>query len=393
MASGAMNRRTIGSFCSRARPGLDPGGHPPRSCFFSTTPGWTTDKEPTPATPAAKSNLRQRTHASAREIGSLVKDQASAAASSQTKSTASQGSDGRPHLIDVKSLPRGGLFRRGGTGGRGEGPRKGLPGDSSTLAGSRFSGPSQGAAIRGRGGIRGRGRAGGRGGGRAGGRKRIDKEEENSDGKPRKEDGHDELDDTWKEFDKEIRFGTRTTFSPSFSLESLSAFMPANVSTAAGRTATVLQNLSILGAADPVGAPQLVQARNQAEDLERTGVRFYADPKAKEETEAYLQQKRGASEKQDEAATDSGPGDGGRERIITDAEESVRRVIIDKALSGQHEKPSFATDALGVTRSWLLRADSYTPQAREMFEKKVKSLVEGKAKASGKARKSSVATP
>jgi len=191
------------------------------------------------------------------------------------------------------------------------------------------------------------------------------------------------MDPAEQEFDNAMRFGTKTQYTPSLTLESLAAFMPANASTAQGRTATVVQNLSTLGTADPVGAPQDLQAKSYAQDLEDEGVRFFADAKARDAAEAYLQKKR-----QDEAAGKDGEeAAASTERIIQDAEEAIRKVILDKAVAGQHEKPQFAADPVGVARSWHLRAETYAQKDIDSFEKKLKSLVGGGAAAGGKAGK------
>lgn len=192
------------------------------------------------------------------------------------------------------------------------------------------------------------------------------------------------MDPAEQEFDDAMRFGVKAPYKPSFTVESLSAFMPANTSTAAGRSATVVQNLSVLGTADPIGAPQALQARNYAQDLEDEGIRFFADAKAKDAAETYLQRKR-----QEEAASKEGEDAAppSTERIINDAEEAIRKVVIDKAIAGQHEKPQFAADPVGVARSWHLRAETYAQKDVESFEKKVKSLVGGaRAVKKGKAQ-------
>ncbi|KJK79701.1 hypothetical protein H634G_05293, partial [Metarhizium anisopliae BRIP 53293] len=134
---------------------------------------------------------------------------------------------------------------------------------------------------------------------------------------------------------------------------------------AAGRRATVLGNLSALGTADPVGVPQDLQARSYAEDLESEGLRFFADAKAREAAERYLQEKR---------AEGAGAGEGEGE-IIRDAGESVRSVVLDKAVRGEHEKMVFREGPVGVARNWHLRAETYTGKDVESFENKLNSLV------------------
>ncbi|KJZ71467.1 hypothetical protein HIM_09106 [Hirsutella minnesotensis 3608] len=61
--------------------------------------------------------------------------------------------------------------------------------------------------------------------------------------------------------------------------------------------------------------------------------------------------------------------------IIGPADEAVRKVVVDRALSGQYEEPKFAADPVGIARSWHLRSETYTAKDLESFEKKLKSLV------------------
>ncbi|KID60413.1 hypothetical protein MAN_09946, partial [Metarhizium hybridum] len=124
-----------------------------------------------------------------------------------------------------------------------------------------------------------------------------------------------------------------------------------------------LGSLSALGTADPVGVPQDLQARSYAEDLESEGLRFFADAKAREAAERYLQEKR---------AEGAGEGEG---EIIRDAGESVRSVVLDKAVRGEHEKMVFKEGPVGVARNWHLRAETYTGKDVESFENKLNSLV------------------
>jgi hypothetical protein len=168
-----------------------------------------------------------------------------------------------------------------------------------------------------------------------------------------------------EQFDKDMRFGVTSAYKPSLTLDSLSAFAPATPTSAAGRHATALENLSALGTADPVGVPQDLQARSYAQDLETNGLRFFADAKSKAATEQYLQESRTE----------------GEGVIISGAEESVRQVIFDKAIRGEHEKMVFAQEPVGVGRNWHLRAETYTGKDIESFQKKLTSLVGAKADA------------
>lgn len=160
-----------------------------------------------------------------------------------------------------------------------------------------------------------------------------------------------------------MRYGMQTEYTPSLTLESLADFAPAVSGSAAGNSATVLQNLSVLGTADHVGAPQAFQARHYASEVQADGLRFFADPEAKKAAEKYIQEKIQA-----EGGESKGPA-------ISDAEEAVRKVITEKAVSGQHETPKFATDPVGVSRSWHLRAETYTTSDVNSFEKKLTSLL------------------
>ncbi|KAF4504274.1 hypothetical protein G6O67_008446 [Ophiocordyceps sinensis] len=188
-----------------------------------------------------------------------------------------------------------------------------------------------------------------------------------------------------KEFDDAMQFGTITHYNPSLTLASLAEFMPATPSTPAGRAATALQNLSLMGPTDPIGAPQDLQARSYAQDLEVAGVRFFANATAIEAAEEFLQLKR-----RDEAAAKAGEGEkgdassvnGSEERIIQPADETVRQVIVDKAIAGHHEAPQYATDPVGLARSWHLRAETYAPTDVDKFEKKLQSLLSKVPKAS-----------
>ncbi|KAK5992820.1 hypothetical protein PT974_06240 [Cladobotryum mycophilum] len=379
-----MSSQALRSACSRARPELERVGLPLRNYFrqFSTTQSQFDDAAPTVASDAgagARPTARERTRAAASEINSLVKNRN---ASVGQRATPVEGA-GQPKVIDVRSLPRGlgrGGFRgRGGFAGGAQGaPRTASPG------GNRFSPGNRGGASRGGfvGRARGRGgRGGGGGGGQRGGSKtgkaRGGGEGDKSAAGPRgkKQDPFERMDSAEKAFDDAMRFGTKMRYNPLLTMDSLAAFMPATPTTKEGQTATVLQNLSVLGTADQVGVPEGLQARNYAEEVERNGVRFFADLKAKEAAEQYLQDKKKKNESAAEGGeaiaaegADAGP-------IIRSAEEAIKRVILDNAVAGKHEEPRFALDPVGVARSWHLRAETYTQRDVERFEKKLASLL------------------
>ncbi|KAJ6442923.1 serine/threonine-protein phosphatase PP-Z [Purpureocillium lavendulum] len=379
-----LNSPAIRSVCSRARPEIERGGYALKN-YFSTSQ-WLAADDATPNTPKPAPTLRQRTRAATSEINSLVKNRGGSAAGQRSPQGGAGQRTNQPKVLDVRSLPRGGLRGRGGFRGRGgvaagqgNGPQQQRA--PSPAGANRFSRPSRGSGMRGGGG---RGGRGGRGGAR-GGRQRTDRDDADKDAKKggRRQDPFETMDPAEQEFDDAMRFGTKTQYAPSLTMESLAAFTPADASTPQGRTATVVQSLSALGTADPVGVPQVFQARSYVQDLEKAGVRFFADATARDAAEAYLQKKR-----QEEAAGKDGEEAAvSTERIIQDAEEAIRKVILDKAVAGQHEKPKFAADPVGVARSWHLRAETYAQKDVESFEKKLKSLVGAGAAAGGKAGK------
>ena len=60
--------------------------------------------------------------------------------------------------------------------------------------------------------------------------------------------------------------------------------------------------------------------------------------------------------------------------VFTTASNTVRRVVFDTAIAGQHEAPRFATDVHGVARSQLLRTQGYDAVALAMFQAKLHKL-------------------
>lgn len=200
------------------------------------------------------------------------------------------------------------------------------------------------------------------------------------------------MDPQEQQFDDAMRFGTKTTYAPSLTKETLAAFVPAMPSTQEGRLATVMENLNILGGrADPVGVPQHLQAKSYADEVEANGARFFADLKAREAAEEYLQEKR-KQEQQTPAAGEEGkeekaaPAEQKQQQpIIQDVEEAVKKTILESVVEGKHEKPKFATDPVGISRSWHLRAGTYTQKDVESFEKKLTSLLGAAGGAGGAA--------
>ncbi|KAL7939634.1 hypothetical protein V8C35DRAFT_287221 [Trichoderma chlorosporum] len=182
------------------------------------------------------------------------------------------------------------------------------------------------------------------------------------------------MDPQEQQFDDAVRFGTRTEYKPSLTKEALATFVPATPSTHEGRLATVMENLSIIGGrADPVGVPQGLQAKNYADEVQANGARFFADAKAREAAERHLQEQR---REQLLAEGKEVPAEQQQQQpIIQGAEEAVKKAILDQAVAGKHETPRFATDPVGISRAWHLRAGTYTQRDVDKFEKKLTSLL------------------
>lgn len=182
------------------------------------------------------------------------------------------------------------------------------------------------------------------------------------------------MDAAEKEFDDALRFGTRTTYTPSLDLKSLQEFIPAiATSNSDARIATIVQNLRTLGGGDPVGTPLRVQASNLAQDLERNGLRFFADAESLQAAEEYLQAKKQQGEAA-EAGTDGEPSKAAGP-IIAAAEESIRKVITERAIEGKYEAPKSATEPIGISRLLHLKSESYGPEKVAAFEQKLSSLL------------------
>jgi hypothetical protein len=182
------------------------------------------------------------------------------------------------------------------------------------------------------------------------------------------------MDPQEQQFDDAARFGTRTEYKPSLNKEDLAAFVPAAPSsTRESRVAAVLEDLAVLGArGDAVGVPQNLQAKSYAADVEDNGgARFFADGKARAAAEQYLQEQRREKLLAEGKAEEEIP----REPILQDAEEAVRKAVVESAVQGKHETPKFATDPVGIARAWHLRAGTYTQRDVEKFEKKLVSLL------------------
>ncbi|KAG5935924.1 hypothetical protein E4U53_000334 [Claviceps sorghi] len=359
-----MNVQTLRSACARAKPEVQKTGLALNNYFrdFSTSGSFTEDN----------TSVRQRSRAATSEINSFVKRGNSSAAARPLASQLASAS--QPRVLDVRSLPRGlGTRGRGAFRGRGQGQTgAGAQGQRARTQspasgpGNRFSRPGGGSGL---GGGRG-GRASRRGGGARAAPKgrRVKKVDSDETAKTfgKREDPFEVMDPDEEQFDREMRFGTTTVYQPSLTLDSLAAFAPAVPTSEAGRKATVLGNLCALGAADPVGTPQDLQAASYAADLEARGVRFFADSKARDAAEGHLRQEQDKADKKQD-----------KDVVVSGAEESVREVIFEQAVRGQHEKMTFATGPAAISRTWHLRAETWRKSDVDKFERKLVSLVSG----------------
>jgi uncharacterized protein with von Willebrand factor type A (vWA) domain len=190
------------------------------------------------------------------------------------------------------------------------------------------------------------------------------------------------MDSVLEEFNRVVRFGTPTTFNSSLTLESLNEFMPAFPMGQAAQQATVMKNLQALATGDHVGTPQELQPRNLGNEVQESGLRFFANVAEKEAAEQYLQEQRRkeAIEKAEAEGAEPPVFEGTPEPIIRDAEEAIRKVVLSQSVQGQHEKMKTATDPIGMARLWHLRSETYSTKDINSFEKKLSSLLKGGAK-------------
>ncbi|KAG6008776.1 hypothetical protein E4U21_003975 [Claviceps maximensis] len=384
-----MNVQTLRSACARAKPDVQQTGLALKNYFrdFSTSVSFAEDN----------ASALQRSRAATSEINSFVKRGGSSNLAAAKPLVSTLASSSQPRVLDIRSLPRGLGARgrgRGGFRGRGQGQNGAVPhGQQSARtqsptaggSGNRFSRP--GAAFAGRGGTGLRGGRGGSGrGGRAtasskGRRTNGDNNKNNKDDSSKtfgkRQDPFEVMDPFEEEFDKNMRFGTSTIYQPSLTRDSLAAFAPVVPTSEAGRKATVLENLCALGTADPVGAPQDFQASSYVADLEAHGVRFFADSKARDAAEKYLQHKSaGEQGSSGDASADAGAAGEPKDVIVSGAEESVREVIFKQAVQGEHEKMTFATGPAAVSRTWHLRAETWRKSDVDKFERKLTALLD-----------------
>lgn len=169
-------------------------------------------------------------------------------------------------------------------------------------------------------------------------------------------------------------------YNPSLTSETLAGCMPPVASKSAVNASTILQNLSKLGTGERVATPQGLQARNYAIAAQEGGLSFFADVESRRAAEEYLQTKR-HDEAVAKATADAPEGsepptvERNSEPIIKDVEESIKKVILEQAVAGNHEAPQPAIDPISISRNWLLRSETWTEKEIQAFEGKLTSLL------------------
>lgn len=362
-----LGRQAFRSITSRATPEI---GQPLSNYFrqFSTSSRWEAEDSSNNkgAQGASKPSLRERTKASADEIRSISRTNRPESGTNRFSGVPQAA--GQARVVDIKSLPRGGLRGRG----RGRGGFRGR-GGAAAAGGSRAPGGTGKSVGRGRGKRRGRG-----------GRKGQEGEEGGGKGlrgpRERELDESDRVDPAEKEFDDYVRFGVTADYKPELTAESLAEYMPPVATGSGPKTSTILQNLSHLGTGERVAMPQGLQASNYAAAIQEGGVSFFADARTKAATEAYMQQKRHdeAVAKAKEAAPEGAepePVEFNSEPIIKGVEESIKKVILDQAVAGQYEHPKPAVDPVSISRNWHLRSETWGHKQTEAFQAKLTSLL------------------
>lgn len=398
-----MSRHALRSTLSRVRPEIEHNCLPHTTYFrqFSSTPSQWDESSPsgTPNHPP-KPSFRQRAQGASNEVSSLVRrgrggggggnganssrgNRFAGLARGGSGSNTLKDSDGTPRVLDVRSLPtgfrgRGGLRGRGGFRGSGRRPQ---PGDR-----QRGSSNNRGKSRR----------------------------EGTSRGGPR----NDDPDDGGKEaaemellaeeaFQRAMRQGERTVFNPDVSLQDLQAYMPTFASGAAGRKATIMENLAQLGTNDGVNAPGELQPSTYAEELKRDGLVFFAELREREYTEKYLQEEKqreadlaeakaffsnenaevppkeipaeeeeeGKKSSQDVKAQHDPAKGQQQQQLIGNVEDSVKKVIFDRAISGLYEQPKAPSGPKELARAHNLLSGTYTMANVNAFAKKLDSLL------------------
>ncbi|KAM0284259.1 hypothetical protein ACHAQH_002049 [Verticillium albo-atrum] len=327
---------------------------------------------------------RSRSRAAASEISSLLRGASGRGGLSDARSFRGRGVEQKTPLnvIGLRSVPReggagvvqapagfggrggagrGGFRSRGGFGGRGGG----FEGRGGGFGG-RGGGGMRGRGGRGRGG-RGRGGRGGRGRGR-GDRAGGDRDVEGDNQMNQRSLDRYFVPATEREqaYADGLQFGEATVFTPgAVTIESLTGYGPAVASDGdRAKVETVMQNLRILGGAKPFeprcfGVPEWT-----AKELkrEKDGMLFFDTP---EEKAHFV-----ASEP---------------ELKIEAAEEAVQKVILQRAVKGEYEKPQYseAKKPVDIARNAHLKDSTYREKDIESFEAKVKQLVASKKGTAG----------
>ncbi|KAF4125113.1 hypothetical protein GMORB2_3952 [Geosmithia morbida] len=373
--------------CRRARPAdLDQATRTvvqmsPYFRQFSTSPYFLADEPASRnSSDSAPSPARQRSQANVNEIKSLAANRPA-----QTGGAIPPQQQQQPKVVDIRSLPRGGLRGRGGAGFRGSRGGAGVRGGRGSASrptgdgSSRFAGQS-GARGGGRGGAaRGaqRGRKGGRGASAQGAaRRRKQGGEGEEDGArsfrdDRYVDESELVEPSEHALEQAMRFGVETTYKPELTRESLAREMPAVPSSSTGPAARIHESLSALGTADRVGRPAGLTPAMYALDLKERGLRYFADTESRQRTEEYMQRVRrekALAAGKDESAIATDP-------IIRDLDEEARKAILDGAVAGRHDTLEYATDPVGISRNWHLRSETWGPKERKAFEAKLSTML------------------
>ncbi|CAG9955076.1 unnamed protein product [Clonostachys rosea f. rosea IK726] len=388
-----IGRRAFRAVCGRTRPELEQATDNVSSYFrhFSTSNNWLADEDSNKGS-SAPPNLRQRSLNTANEVKAFARNRASPVQANTAASP--EGASNQPRVIDVKSLPRGGLRGRGRGLGRGS-----MRGGAAVPPHLRSPSPT-GTNRFARGGFAGRGGRGrgGRGGGGRGKRRDGDQDGENAERQERERVRRDEdkenakPDPAEEALEQVVRFGTTEVFNPApVTAEALTDFMPTVPSASGSKSATVLENLQYLGTGDRVGTALGLQASGYGERLQQGGLLFFAEPETKAGLEQAMQEKR-----YDDAVTQAylntaedeepAPVERNNEVIMMDGvEESIKQVILNKAVAGQHEAIKQASDPVGVARNWHLRSETWSEKETNLFEAKLTSLL-NKAKPQPRAK-------
>ncbi|OTA64163.1 hypothetical protein K449DRAFT_381107 [Hypoxylon sp. EC38] len=286
----------------------------------------------------------------------------------------------RSNVINVKSLPRGGLngtgFRRlnlsntggstdrsasgpniirGGFRGRGQGPTT-TTSSSFGMRGPRPQGREGGGVSFNRD-DRPRRARGSRAGGGSGGRRRRRYGEDREDGKKRDEEEKSQgMEPRVKAYLDQKEMGTTMAFNPSLSLESLTGWGPAVATsgTPFGQGEIVMRQARILGGGQHFH-PQYLMPPDDIRAGYRDGTGIFVPPseEAKQWTKQVLKDKP----------------------IVAPPE--VKTAILEDALLGKYDGPKYADpkDTVGTIRSYVKRDGTWNVQAERRIEEKVSTLL------------------